>query len=131
MHSILICFLAFFFALPYFSLYTKERRLIAERNISLCGSLVMVFGGKPCIGLLAPGYCLLVLARSVFLQSQFKELIHRMFKYKETYKAACSECGQEWQISAEQDANKPIYCQECYWKRRQLGEFEKQAVVPK
>jgi CxxC-x17-CxxC domain-containing protein len=66
-----------------------------------------------------------------FLQSQFKELIDRMFKYKETYKAVCSECGQEWQISAEQDASKPIYCQECYWKRRQLGEFEEQAVVPK
>ena len=24
-----------------------------------------------------------------------------MFKYKETYKVACSECGQEWQISAD------------------------------
>jgi hypothetical protein len=28
--------------------------------------------------------------------------------------------GQEWQISAKDDASKPLYCQECYWKRRQL-----------
>jgi CxxC-x17-CxxC domain-containing protein len=46
-----------------------------------------------------------------------------MFEYKEKYKVACSECGQEWQISAKHDASKPIYCQECYWRKRQLGEF--------
>ena len=40
------------------------------------------------------------------------------------YKVACSECGQEWQIFAKRDASKSIYCQECYWRRRQLGEFE-------
>jgi hypothetical protein len=46
-----------------------------------------------------------------------------MFEYKEKYKVSGSECGQEWQISAKHDASKPIYRQECYWKRRQLGEF--------
>jgi CxxC-x17-CxxC domain-containing protein len=47
-----------------------------------------------------------------------------MFKHIKKYKVACSECGQEWQISAKNDESKPIYCQECYWKRRRLGELQ-------
>jgi CxxC-x17-CxxC domain-containing protein len=43
-----------------------------------------------------------------------------MFVYKEKYKAVCSECNLEFQISAEHDASKLIYCQECYCKRIQL-----------
>jgi len=45
-----------------------------------------------------------------------------MFTYKETYKAVCSDCSLEFQIFSKQDASKPIYCQECYWERRQLDE---------
>jgi len=61
--------------------------------------------------------------RKCFFQSQFKELGYRMFNYEKKDKVACSECGQEWLISAKHDASEPIYCQEGYWKRRQLGEF--------
>jgi CxxC-x17-CxxC domain-containing protein len=63
------------------------------------------------------------LQEAVFAKSISMELRYQMFKYRETYKAVCSECSIEFQISAKQDASKPIYCQECYWKRRQLGEL--------
>jgi CxxC-x17-CxxC domain-containing protein len=82
----------------------------------LCGKVMHWFISA---GLVFIGAC-----KKCFLQSQFKELRYRMFKYKAPYKVACSECGQEWQFSAKHDASKPIYCQECYWKRRQLGEFQ-------
>ena len=42
----------------------------------------------------------------MFLQSQFKELRYRTFEYKQKYKVACTECGQEWQISAKNNASK-------------------------
>jgi CxxC-x17-CxxC domain-containing protein len=71
------------------------------------------------VGLMVIGAC----KKLFFAKSTSMELRYRMFTYKETYKAVCSECGQEWQISAEHDASKPIYCQGCYWKRRQLGEL--------
>ncbi|MGA3112703.1 MAG: hypothetical protein ABSE15_11885 [Candidatus Bathyarchaeia archaeon] len=63
------------------------------------------------------------LQEAFFAKLTSMELIYRMFKYEEKYKAVCSECGLEFQISAEADASEPIYCQDCYWRRRQLGEL--------
>jgi CxxC-x17-CxxC domain-containing protein len=42
--------------------------------------------------------------------------------YQNKYRAVCSECSIEFEIFAQVIASKPIYCQECYWKRRQLGQ---------
>jgi CxxC-x17-CxxC domain-containing protein len=63
------------------------------------------------------------ITEAFFAKLTSMELIYRMFKYEEKYKAVCSECGLGFQISAEVDASEPIYCQECYWRRRQLGEL--------
>ena len=47
-----------------------------------------------------------------------------MSTYTQTYKAVCSDCSIEFKIFAENNKSKPIYCQECYWKRRKLGELQ-------
>ena len=34
------------------------------------------------------------------------------------HKATCAECGQETEVPFEPDGERPVYCRDCYLKRR-------------
>lgn len=42
----------------------------------------------------------------------------RDFGPREMHKAVCSECGQECEVPFKPTEGKPVYCKECYMKRR-------------
>ena len=37
---------------------------------------------------------------------------------REMHKAVCAECGQECEVPFKPDGSRPVYCRECYAKRR-------------
>ncbi|PVX25426.1 MAG: DNA-directed RNA polymerase [Candidatus Bathyarchaeum sp.] len=37
---------------------------------------------------------------------------------REMHDAVCAECGQKCQVPFKPDASRPVYCRECYAKRR-------------
>jgi len=37
---------------------------------------------------------------------------------REMHKAICSECGQECEVPFKPTEGKPVYCKECYAKKR-------------
>jgi CxxC-x17-CxxC domain-containing protein len=37
---------------------------------------------------------------------------------REMYDAVCAECGQKCQVPFKPDPSRPVYCRECYAKRR-------------
>ena len=37
---------------------------------------------------------------------------------KEMHKATCSECGQECEVPFVPDPSRPVYCRECWAKKR-------------
>ena len=37
---------------------------------------------------------------------------------REMHDAVCAECGQKCQVPFKPDPSRPIYCRECYAKRR-------------
>jgi CxxC-x17-CxxC domain-containing protein len=42
----------------------------------------------------------------------------RNFGPREMCKAVCSECGKECEVPFKPTEGKPVYCRECYAKRR-------------
>ena len=40
------------------------------------------------------------------------------FGPREMHKATCSECGQDCEVPFKPTEGKPVYCRECYRKRR-------------
>jgi CxxC-x17-CxxC domain-containing protein len=42
----------------------------------------------------------------------------RDFGPREMHKATCSECGQECEVPFKPQEGRPIYCKECYSKKR-------------
>ena len=44
----------------------------------------------------------------------------RDFGPREMHKATCSECGQECEVPFKPTEGKPVYCRECYRKRRRF-----------
>ena len=38
----------------------------------------------------------------------------------ETYKAVCTDCGNECEVPFKPDPNRPVYCRECWTKRRSV-----------
>jgi CxxC-x17-CxxC domain-containing protein len=44
----------------------------------------------------------------------------REFGPREMHKAVCSECGQECEVPFEPKEGKPVYCRECYRKKKQF-----------
>ena len=34
------------------------------------------------------------------------------------YKATCSECGKETEVPFEPDPSRPVYCRDCYQKKK-------------
>jgi len=45
------------------------------------------------------------------------------FDEREMYKATCADCGKETEVPFKPDGSKPVYCSECYAKRRGRGSF--------
>ena len=39
---------------------------------------------------------------------------------RKMYKATCSECGQECEVPFKPTEGKPVYCRDCYRKRRRF-----------
>jgi len=37
---------------------------------------------------------------------------------REMHKAVCSECGQECEVPFKPDPNRPVYCRECWQRKR-------------
>ncbi|MBW2980585.1 DNA-directed RNA polymerase [Candidatus Woesearchaeota archaeon] len=44
----------------------------------------------------------------------------RGFGDREMHKATCSECGKECEVPFKPTEGKPVYCRECYRKRRRF-----------
>ena len=44
----------------------------------------------------------------------------RDFGPREMHKATCSECGKECEVPFKPQEGKPVYCRECYAKRRKF-----------
>ena len=42
----------------------------------------------------------------------------RSFGPREMHKATCSECGQECEVPFKPADGKPVYCKECYMKKK-------------
>ncbi|TRO52325.1 DNA-directed RNA polymerase [Candidatus Bathyarchaeota archaeon] len=41
-----------------------------------------------------------------------------MYGDKEMHKAVCADCKQECEVPFKPDGNRPVYCRECFSKRR-------------
>ena len=37
---------------------------------------------------------------------------------REMHKVTCADCGQETEVPFKPDGSRPVYCQECYRKRK-------------
>ena len=44
----------------------------------------------------------------------------RDFGPREMHKATCSECGNECEVPFKPTEGKPVYCRECYRKRKKF-----------
>ncbi len=44
----------------------------------------------------------------------------RDFGPREMHKATCSECGQECEVPFKPREGRPVYCRDCYSKKRQF-----------
>ena len=44
----------------------------------------------------------------------------RDFGPREMHKATCSECGQECEVPFKPAEGKPVFCKECYMKRKRF-----------
>jgi CxxC-x17-CxxC domain-containing protein len=42
----------------------------------------------------------------------------RDFGPQEMHKATCAECGNECEVPFKPSGDRPVYCKECYMKRR-------------
>ena len=44
----------------------------------------------------------------------------RNFGHREMHKAICTECGKECEVPFKPQEGKPVYCRECYAKKRRF-----------
>lgn len=52
--------------------------------------------------------------------AEFRRGPRRGFGPRKMYKAVCSECGAECEVPFKPTEGKPVYCKECYAKRRKF-----------
>jgi len=50
--------------------------------------------------------------------SEFNRGFRRDFEPREKHKAVCSECGQECEVPFKPTEGKPVFCRECYSKKK-------------
>ena len=48
----------------------------------------------------------------------------RMYNNREMHTAVCAECKQECQVPFKPDGTRPVYCRECYAKKRPPRRFQ-------
>jgi CxxC-x17-CxxC domain-containing protein len=44
--------------------------------------------------------------------------VEKVLYNKEMHKATCADCGKECEVPFKPDGSRPVYCRECYAKRR-------------
>ncbi|MEW6069006.1 MAG: CxxC-x17-CxxC domain-containing protein [Candidatus Thermoplasmatota archaeon] len=51
---------------------------------------------------------------------RYRERRERRFERapREMHKAVCADCGKECEVPFNPDPNRPVYCRECWAKRR-------------
>ena len=47
-----------------------------------------------------------------------KELVKMYDENREMHKVNCAECGKETEVPFKPDGTRPVYCKECYQKRK-------------
>lgn len=50
----------------------------------------------------------------------FNKGFKRDFGQREMHKVTCSECGEECEVPFKPTEGKPVYCKECYRKKRRF-----------
>jgi len=45
---------------------------------------------------------------------------NRGFRERKMYKAVCAKCGKECEVPFKPIEGKPVYCRDCYRKRRRF-----------
>jgi CxxC-x17-CxxC domain-containing protein len=58
-----------------------------------------------------------VVQEAVFCTDRIKELKSEMAE-KEMHKAVCAECGKECEVPFKPDPSRPVYCRDCWSKKR-------------
>lgn len=53
-----------------------------------------------------------------FRKGGFQSGPRRSFGPREMHKATCSECGKECEVPFKPIDGKPVYCKECYMKKK-------------
>ena len=54
---------------------------------------------------------------------RFGDRPRRDFGPREMHKATCADCGQECEVPFAPAEGRPVYCKECYAKRKPKREF--------
>jgi CxxC-x17-CxxC domain-containing protein len=57
----------------------------------------------------------------MFLQYRVEGVEKEMSR--EMHKAVCAECGKECDVPFKPDGTRPVYCRECYSKRRNTRRY--------
>jgi len=47
-----------------------------------------------------------------------KEIVKMYDEKREMYKVTCAECGKETEVPFKPDGSRPVYCKECFQKRK-------------
>jgi CxxC-x17-CxxC domain-containing protein len=59
-----------------------------------------------------------VLLGPVFREARYKMVEERAGFEKKRYKIVCSECGQEAEVPFQPAEGRPVFCRDCYQKRK-------------
>ena len=47
-----------------------------------------------------------------------KEIVNMYDEKREMHKVTCAECGKETEVPFKPDGTRPVYCRDCYQKRK-------------
>tara|TARA_Y100000310_G_C20670871_1_gene810212 strand:+ start:645 stop:809 length:165 start_codon:yes stop_codon:yes gene_type:complete len=54
------------------------------------------------------------------MENENKEDFKKDFGEREMHKATCSECGQDCEVPFKPTEGKPVYCRDCFRKRKRF-----------
>ena len=59
-------------------------------------------------------------AKATFAHTKLVGVENKKMSYgnREMHKATCADCGKECEVPFKPDGTRPVYCRECYSKRR-------------
>ena len=55
---------------------------------------------------------------SAYVELGDNKVLAAVYGPREMHKAVCADCGQECEVPFKPDGTRPVYCRECYAKRR-------------